>query len=150
MKLSDSASSLSAWSLRATWPPLILAAGALLIAAIAPWVWLSVLGFAGAALLLLDSWARHRQYAALRLALRRAGGLTGAALVRFRKARTSWCTRTAAIAAAQAEGFGAESRSMVQAWGYKPWHVFPDRAFSVSSPFLRLGFWRSVLGLGRQ
>lgn len=128
---------------------MLLALGALLVAATSPWIWLSVLGFAGAGLLLLDTWARQRQFLAQRLSLRRSGGLSGEALARFRKARTAWCSRRAAMAAAHAEGFGIESRRMVRSWGYRPWHVFPDRAFTSSSPFLRASFWKSVLGMGR-
>ena len=137
------------WSLKATWPPLLLATGALVIAALSSWVWLSIMGILGAGLLLVDMIARQRQFLAQRLSLRRAGGLSGEALARFRKARTAWCSRRAAMAAAHAEGFGEDSRRMVRSWGYKPWHVFPDRAFTASSPFLRLSFWRSVLGLSR-
>ncbi len=52
-----------------------------------------------------------------------------------------------ALAAAQAEGLGREARNLVAKWGYKPWHVFPDKAFTRHSPFLKPRFWRSVLGL---
>lgn len=135
------------WSFRAVWPPVFLAASALALAFVSPWLWLSVLAGTGVVVLLFDIRARHKQYADLRRALRRAGGLTGEAMARFRKARTAWCSRRAAIAAAHAEGFGRESRAAIQHWGYRPWHVFPDRAFSLQTPFLRVSFWRSVLGL---
>ena len=137
------------WSFRATWPPLLLLVLALGLAWLSPFLWLDILCFLSVALLTFDTFARQKQFETLRLALRRAGGLTGHALARFRKARTSWCTRRAALAATLAEGFGAESRNLVREWGYKPWHVFPDEAFTARSPFFRLGFWKSVLGFSR-
>jgi hypothetical protein len=136
-------------SLPAVWPPMLLAGSAALIGWFSPWLWLSFLAVVGVLVMLLDTLARHRQYAHMRLALRQAGGLTGHALARFRKARTAWCTRRAVMAAACIEGFERESRQLVRDWGYRPWHVFPDGAFSQRSPFIRLGFWKSVLGLSR-
>jgi hypothetical protein len=135
------------WSLRATWPPLLLAVGAGVVGLIVPIWWLSVLSALAVIVLLFDCLARDRQFRELRLALRRAGGLSGQALARFRKARNAWCSRRAALAAATAEGLGLEARNLVDEWGYKPWHVFPDGAFTARSPFLRRDFWFSVLGL---
>ncbi|WP_300542344.1 hypothetical protein [Maricaulis sp.] len=135
------------WLLRATWPPLLLAGGCLAVLAVSPPVWIAALACAGLALLTCDALARHRQYRDLRLVVRAAQGLSGGALIEFRRARTSWCTRRAALAAAGAEGFGRDARRLVEKWGYRPWHVFPDRAFTRHSPFLRRGFWRSVVGL---
>jgi hypothetical protein len=136
-------------SLPAIWPPLLLAGSAALIGWLSPWIWLSALAAIGVMLMLIDSLARRRQYARMRIALRQAGGLTGPALARFRKARTAWCTRRAVLAAAYIEGFGRESRALIRDWGYRPWHVFPDGAFTARTPFIRLGFWKSVLGLSR-
>jgi hypothetical protein len=135
------------WSLRATWPPLLLAIAAALVGLIVPIWWLSILSVIAVVILLFDCVARDRQFRELRLSLRRAGGLTGQALARFRKARNAWCSRRAALAAAAAEGVGREARNLVDDWGYKPWHVFPDGAFTARSPFLRRDFWASVLGL---
>lgn len=130
------------------WPPLALAA---LCAALAIGVfdafWLDGLAWLGCGVLCLDSLARFRQYRVIRAALRRENGVTGRARRLFRQARSTWCTRRAALAAAQAEGFGREARALVARWGYRPWHVFPDRSFSRRSPFLRIAFWRAVLGL---
>ncbi|MAK64189.1 MAG: hypothetical protein CMF75_05505 [Maricaulis sp.] len=135
------------WSLRAIWPPLLLALACLAILALSPPLWIGLAALAGFSILVLDATARLRQYRDLRAGLRAARGLTGRALVEFRRARTSWCTRSAALAAAQAEGWGKEARALVSRWGYKPWHVFPDKAFTRHSPFLKPRFWRSVLGL---
>lgn len=131
------------------WPPLLLALGCILLVLASPFLWLDGLALVTIGVLCLDTLARHREYRALRLALRRARGLTGPARILFRRARSSWCTRRAALAASQAEGFGREARALVGKWGYRPWHVFPDGAFTRRSPFLRFAFWRSVLGLGR-
>ncbi|MAC88955.1 MAG: hypothetical protein ACJA0K_000748 [Maricaulis maris] len=139
----------SLWYLRATWPPLVLAATCLLASLLHASVWWGVACATGALVLVIDSLARHREFRALRHSVRAACGLTGEALARFRAARSTWCSRRAAIAAAQAEGFGLDARALVTGWGYKPWHVFPDRAFSLNSPFLRLAFWQSVLGFKR-
>lgn len=136
-------------SLSAIWPPLLLAVLAGLIGLLSPFVGLKIAAMIGVFLLITDIIARHRQFEELRRALRRAGGLTGHALARFRKARTAWCSRRAALAASFAEGFGRESRELVHSWGYRPWHIFPDGAFSARSPFLRVEFWKSVLGLSR-
>jgi len=137
------------WFLRATWPPLLLAAECIVISRFhdAWWWWFVCL--LGAVLLCFDSLARHREFLSLRHSVRLARGLSGEALARFRAARSTWCSRRAAIAAAHAEGFGADARALVNDWGYKPWHVFPDRAFSLRSPFLRSSFWLSVLGVRR-
>ncbi|WP_203294429.1 hypothetical protein [Maricaulis parjimensis] len=137
----------SFWSLRAIWPPLFLALACLAVLALSPPLWLGIGALAGFSILMLDAVARLRQYRDLRRVLRAARGLTGRGLVEFRRARTSWCTRSAALAAAQAEGWGREARALVAKWGYKPWHVFPDKAFTRHSPFLKNAFWRSVLGL---
>jgi len=137
------------WSFRATWPPIALAGIASIIGMVSPYTWLSVLSFIGVMLLLMDTLARQKQFIELRMALRRSGGLSGHALARFRKARSAWCSRRAAMAASSAEGFGLESRSLIREWGYKPWHILPDGAFTARSPFIRLGFWKSVLGLSR-
>jgi hypothetical protein len=136
-------------SLSAIWPPLLLAVLAGVIGLFSPFIGLKIAAVIGVFLLITDTIARHRQFEELRLALRRTGGLTGHALARFRKARTAWCSRRAALAATVAEGFGRESRELVHSWGYRPWHIFPDGAFSTRSPFLRLEFWKSVLGLSR-
>ena len=137
------------WFFRATWPPLALSVLVSAIAWFSPLLWLDILSLLGIGLLTLDTFARQKQFSDLRLELCRAGGLTGHALARFRKARTAWCSRRAAIAASFAEGFGEESRLLVHEWGYKPWHIFPDGAFTKRSPFLRMGFWKSVLGFSR-
>jgi hypothetical protein len=131
------------------WPPLLLAAGCLVLAlgAFSP-LWLDVLALLGCVVLCLDTAARYRQYRMLRTALRRANGVSGRAKVLFRRARTTWCTRRAALAAAHAEGYGREARALVGRWGYRPWHVFPDGTFTRQSPFLKPAFWLSVVGLG--
>jgi len=136
------------WSLRATWPPLLLAGLCVLLALVTGHP--VVFGLAGLGMLVLffDSAARLRDFERVRVLIRRSGGLTGAALRNFRKARVSWCTRRSAIAAAYAEGLGEEARRLVRHWGYRPWHVFPDGAFTRNSPFLRVAFWKSVLGFG--
>ncbi|MBO6846610.1 MAG: hypothetical protein JJ884_03735 [Maricaulis sp.] len=135
------------WSLRATWPPLVLLFGALLVALVSPFAWLSVLAGLGVLVLALDSFARLREFVRLRGVFQRIGAIEGRALAEFRRSRTSWCSRRAAIAAAYAAGLGLQARQMVRGWGYRPWHILPDRAFSLRSPFLRVNFWKSVLGI---
>ena len=137
----------SFWSLRAIWPPLFLALVCLAVLVLSPPLWLGLTALGGFSILCLDAAARLRQYKDLRRVLQAAKGLTGRGLVEFRRARASWCTRSAALAAAQAEGLGREARNLVAKWGYRPWHVFPDKAFTRHSPFLKPRFWRSVLGL---
>jgi len=130
------------------WPPLLLALASLALALWFPApVWFDLLALGGFAVLSLDVAARYRQYRALRAALRHAGGVSGRARMLFRRARSTWCTRRAALAAAQAEGFGCEARALVAQWGYRPWHIFPDGSFSRRSPFLKIAFWRAVIGL---
>lgn len=137
------------WSLRATWPPLLLCLTALSLA------WLSapvlpvgsVLLATGAAILVFDAAARLRQAELIRAEIEHIGCLDGSALSVFRQARASWCSRRAALAAASAAGQGNAARQLVAKWGYRPWHVFPDHAFTARSPFLRAGFWKSVLGM---
>lgn len=130
------------------WPPLML--GLVCLSAIvflrAP-LWFDVLAMSSFAILCCDVAARYRQYRSLRVALRQARGMRGRAKTLFRRARSTWCTRRAALAAAQAEGFGSEARALIAQWGYRPWHVFPDGSFSRHSPFLKLAFWRAVVGL---
>ena len=128
---------------------MLLAAACLLLSLAHAQSWWGLLCLTGAGLLCFDSPARHREFRVLRHSVRIAEGLTGEALARFRAARTTWCSRRAAIAAAHAEGFGADARALVTSWGYKPWHVFPDRAFTRASPFLKPSFWLSVLGARR-
>ena len=135
------------WSLRATWPPLLLLSGALLVALVSPFAWVSVLGGLGVLLLCLDSVARLREFVRLRTVFVHVGAIEGRALAEFRRSRTSWCSRRAAIAAAHAAGVGDQARQMIREWGYRPWHIFPDRAFTPNSPFLRVNFWKSVLGI---
>ncbi|MEC9250886.1 MAG: hypothetical protein VX501_09560 [Pseudomonadota bacterium] len=135
------------WSVRATWPPLLLLAGSLLVALASPVGWLSVLAGIGVVVLALDSFARLREFVRLREVFQSIGAIEGRALAEFRRSRTSWCSRRAAIAAAYAAGLGCQARHMVHGWGYRPWHIFPDRAFSLRSPFLRVNFWKSVLGI---
>lgn len=131
------------------WPPLVLALLCMMLAlgVFVP-LWLDVLALTGCAILCLDTAARYRQYRVLRRALRRANGVSGRARVLFRRARSTWCTRRAALAAARAEGFGQEARALIGRWGYRPWHVFPDGTFTRHSPFLKPAFWRSVVGMG--
>lgn len=135
------------WSFRATWPPLLLAGLAILTSLILSNAWIHAMAAAGVLVLFFDSAARLRQFERVRHLIRRTGGLEGRALREFREARSSWCSRRAAMAAAAAEGFAVEARELVAKWGYRPWHIFPDRAFSRRSPFLRLAFWKSVLGI---
>ena len=71
------------------------------------------LAILGCGVLVLDTAARYRQYRVLRMALRQANGVTGQARRLFRRARSTWCTRRAALAAAHAEGFGREARALV-------------------------------------
>ncbi|MGX7875104.1 hypothetical protein ACVDG5_022395 [Mesorhizobium sp. ORM6] len=33
-----------------------------------------------------------------------------------------------------------------KALGYRWWHVIPDGAFGIHSPFLKMSFWASVVG----
>ena len=135
------------WSLRATWPPLLLLGSALIVALASPYLWLSVMAVIGVFVLSLDSAARLREFVRLRAVFQRVGAIEGRALAEFRRSRTSWCSRRAAIAAAYAAGLGDQARQQIRAWGYRPWHIFPDRAFSAQSPFLRVNFWKSVLGI---
>ena len=138
------------FELRAIWPPLLLAALALFLSAMAASLGgqplLLAPGLAAAAILLLDARARLIEHRGLRRLVREAGGLKAGALDRFRALRRTWCTRTAALSAASAEGFAREAQRQVRAWGYRAWHVFPDRAFSRRSPFLRMSFWKSIVG----
>ncbi|WP_300529259.1 hypothetical protein [Maricaulis sp.] len=140
------------WSFRATWPPLLLCLAAIALAVglgpIFPPAY--AIGAVGAGLLVFDAAARLRQAEAIRDLIQRHNGLTGPALSQFRQARASWCSRRAALAAAHSAGCGGEARALVLKWGYKPWHVFPDGAFSRRSPFLQTSFWRSVMGLPRR
>jgi len=130
------------------WPPLVLGLTCLAAALFlgAP-LWFDVLAMSGFAILCCDVAARYRQYRALRVALQQARGVRGRAKGLFRRARSTWCTRRAALAAAEAEGYGTEARALVVQWGYRPWHVFPDGSFSRHSPFLKIAFWRAVVGL---
>lgn len=130
------------------WPPLLLALACLAPVVLLPApLWFDVPALGACAILCLDIAARYRQYRVLRAALQRARGVNGPARTLFRRARSTWCTRRAALAAAQAEGFGPEARALVAQWGYRPWHVFPDGSFSRRSPFLKTAFWRAVVGL---
>ena len=54
------------WSLRATWPPLLLLGSALIVALASPYLWLSVLAVLGVFVLSLDSAARLREFVRLR------------------------------------------------------------------------------------
>ena len=132
--------------LRATWPPLVLLVMALSVAVFVP-VWpLRLLAALGVFVLSFDVRARFMDYRRIRVRIARSGALIGAARTQLRSSSTSWCTRRAAIAAAYAEGLGHEAHALVKQWGYRPWHVFPDGAFTTHSPFLRISFWKSVLG----
>jgi hypothetical protein len=70
----------SLWYLRATWPPLVLAATCLLASLLHASVWWGVACATGALVLVIDSLARHREFRALRHSVRAACGLTGEAL----------------------------------------------------------------------
>ena len=62
----------------------------------------------------------------------------------LRMARYSRCQRNAMVAAcsdqAKAERYYAEA-------GYRFWHILPDKTFSRKSPFIKMAFYRSLLGV---
>ncbi len=63
--------------------------------------------------------------------------------------KRSWCQRTVLEWSAYG-ALGAEARRYVAAqyssMGYRFFHIFPDRAFSRDSPFLKVSFYRSLVG----
>lgn len=131
----------------ATWPPLILTLIAAVTVWLSPWLWLTVLGIFAVILALLDAKARYREFRTLRGYFLDGNMVHSSHMVR--RMRPSFCGRVAAAAAAASvrATFARSTRDFYFDQGYRPWHVFPDNAFTMKSPFLRPSFWARVVGL---
>jgi hypothetical protein len=133
-------------SLLAIWPPMALFATSLTVAALPVPLFLRAAAIGGVIILMLDITARLRDFRQVvgRLALDPA--LLNRHIVRY---KPSWCQRTVLYWAAD-EALGRESRAYVgrqfAEMGYRWYHFFPDRTFTRESPFLKLKFWRNLVG----
>lgn len=136
------------------WPPLLLASSGLAItlSAYSPW-WLVAAGGAFTGAMMTDVGARHFEYRRARqtLAEHRYSPKLGSILYRLAAYhQASWCQRTALVWAAQnalPPNGSFIVRTYYKALGYKWWHLTPDGTFTRNSPFLKVAFWASFVGL---
>lgn len=113
-----------------------------------PVFWLPVRVLAGIGLVisLFDIAARIKDSRKVMETLAAAPSLLARHVSRYKR---SWCQR--AVLEWSAYGaLGAEARRYVAgqfaSMGYRPYHIFPDRAFTRDSPFLKISFYRSLVG----
>lgn len=134
-------------SLFAVWPPVALHVSALALAGIPALPWpVRAAAIFGAAILILDVAARLRDFRKVARDLKRDPELLSPHVARYKR---SWCQRTvihwAAFAALGTAG-SKLVRQQFETMGYRWFHIFPDRTFTRESPFLRINFWRSLIG----
>jgi len=133
-------------SVLAVWPPLTLFAGALSVASMPVPLLLRMAAIGGMLILLFDISARLRDFRRVAANLEREPSLLPRHVPRYKR---SWCQRTvlywAAYRALGEEG-GSYVRAQYDRMGYRWFHFFPDKTFTRESPFLRLNFWRSLIG----
>lgn len=145
------------FSIFAVYPPLVLMALSLTVTLLLGGVIVGGLNALVMMILTLDAAARHREYGVLRSALQTyerrlrsrapAAGVGRRVMQLIGRMQYSWCSRQAAHAACCAEGYHALAWSQFRGWGYRPWHLFPKGTFTRQSPFLKLSFWRAVIGM---
>lgn len=103
-------------------------------------------GVAGACILIFDISARLKDYRRVATNLSYDPELLPRHISRYKR---SWCQRTVLHWAAFA-ALGHEGKRYVQgqfdSLGYRWFHFFPDKTFTRESPFLKLKFWRSLVG----
>ena len=133
-------------SLLAIWPPMALFVTALSVASMPVPLVLRAAAVAGVLILVFDISARMRDYRRVVARLALDPSLLNRHVVRY---KPSWCQRTVLYWAADA-ALGREGRDYVgrqfAAMGYRWFHFFPDRTFTRDSPFLKVKFWRSLIG----
>ena len=131
----------------AVWPPLALLASSLAVANLTflPLA-LRLAAVVGVCILVFDISARLRDFRRVASNLSYDPELLPRHVARYKR---SWCQRTVLHWAAFA-ALGREGRHYVRAqyerMGYRWFHFFPDKTFTRESPFLRLNFWRSLVG----
>lgn len=134
-------------SILAVWPPIVLLCMNLALTTL-PFFWLPVRIAAGIGLVIsvVDITARIRDTRKVMETLRISPGLLPRHISRYKR---SWCQRTVLEWSAYG-ALGAEARRYVAgqyaAMSYRFFHIFPDRAFTRDSPFLKVSFYRSLVG----
>jgi hypothetical protein len=130
----------------AVWPPMALFMTALSVASLPVPLLLRVAAVAGVLILVLDISARRRDYRQIVARLALDPSLLDRHIIRY---KPSWCQRTVLYWAAE-ESLGRDSRLYVgrqfTLMGYRWFHIFPDRTFTRESPFLKIKFWRNLVG----
>ncbi len=134
-------------SILAVWPPIVLLCMNLTITLL-PVFWTPVRILAGIGLLIsiVDITARIKDSRRVMVTLAAAPGLLPRHISRYKR---SWCQRTVLEWSAYG-ALGENARKYVAgqyaSMGYRFFHIFPDRAFTRDSPFLKLNFYRSLVG----
>ena len=108
-----------------------------------PWLIVQIGLWIAAAIFLVDVRGRARDYLIWRRRIKRDNSVrTG-----VRIQRNTWCGRTvlAWAATSVSKEYGQEVRSEYHRMGYRWWHLTPDKAFTLASPFLTLRFWKQLV-----
>jgi hypothetical protein len=139
-------SEVSGVPLKALWPPisLITADLALMIPA---YLWtpavFQFLLFGGLAILAFDLRGRRIDFRIAKKHIENGRNPSRVA----KTYQFSWCGRVACQHAAWAAGNekGGEVERYYRECGYRWYHIFPDRTFTLQSPFLTVRFWEATL-----
>ncbi|ESX98723.1 MULTISPECIES: hypothetical protein [unclassified Mesorhizobium] len=146
-------------SLLAVWPPLALAGISFGLAAstspglIDMGIYDNIAAGLAGAVFMSDVGARYAEFRKARAKIAEFEGSPALGTVFYQLGtfhKRSWCQRTALYWAAT-DVLGPNGGMIVKLWykalGYKWWHLTPDGTFSRQSPFLKLGFWSSLVGV---
>lgn len=134
-------------SILAVWPPIVLLCMNLTITML-PIFWVPVRIMAGIGLIIsiVDITARIKDSRKVMETLSSAPSLLPRHISRYKR---SWCQRTVLEWSAYG-ALGETARRYVAgqyaSMGYRFFHIFPDRAFTKDSPFLKMSFYRSLVG----
>jgi hypothetical protein len=134
-------------SILAVWPPIALLCMNLAITTLPVfWVPVRILAAIGLIISIVDITARIKDSRKVMETLSAAPSLLPRHISRYKR---SWCQRTVLEWSAYG-ALGEEARAYVSgqyaSMGYRFYHIFPDRAFTRDSPFLKISFYRSLVG----
>ncbi|RUT88031.1 MULTISPECIES: hypothetical protein [unclassified Mesorhizobium] len=145
--------------LLAVWPPLALASISFGLAAstspslIDMGIWDNIAAYGAGLVFMTDVGARYAEFRKARAKIAEFEGSPALGTVFYQLGtyhKRSWCQRTA-LRWAATDVLGPRGGMIVTLWykalGYRWWHVLPDGTFSRQSPFLKAGFWSSVVGV---
>ena len=135
--------SFSMYALLAIWPPLAMATGSVSMSYFWPWFLVKVCLWIAAVIFLVDVRGRFRDYMIWRRRIKRDQSVRRGVRIQ----RNTWCGRTvlAWAATSVSKEYGREVRDEYHRMGYRWWHLTPDKAFTLDSPFLTVGFWKQLI-----